>query len=89
MTPTLENILIKVKNLPPKEQDRLANVIHEFTYQSGAHDTLLKDLENPDYQAYIEAELVKGQADLEAGRVAPLGTALSDMKDQFKAKHGL
>jgi len=89
MTPTLEHILVKVKSLPPREQDRLASVITEFTYQSGEHETLLKELENADYQAHLEAELAKGQADLKAGRIEPIGQALRDMKERFKSEHGL
>jgi len=89
MTPTLETILVKVKSLPPQEQDRLASVITEFTYQSGEHETLLKELENTDYQAHLEAELAKGQADLKAGRTTPMGQALGDMKERFKSENGL
>ena len=89
MTPTLETILVKVKSLPPQEQDRLASVITEFTFQSGEHETLLQELENADYQAYLAAELAKGQADLKAGRIEPIGEALQEMKARFKSEHGL
>ena len=88
MNATLEKALTNAHTLSSENQSRLAGLINEFIEQMSI-DTLEADLCDPQYRAYVEAELALSEQDLQDGNYAPLKEALAPLKSAFIAKHGL
>ena len=89
MNRTLEAKLAEAATLPEVEQARLAEFMGDFIEGVKGAAQFERDMEDPNYRAYVEDGVAKGVADLEAGRFAPAREVLPSILAKFKGEHGL
>ena len=89
MNQTLEKCITRMRDLPNTTQAQLANVIGELIDDIRGGAQFEDDMKDPAYRAYVEKALAEGEADIAAGRCAPIGEVFGDIERDFKATHGL
>lgn len=89
MNRALEDKMVEAATLPEVEQARLAVFMGDYIEGVKGAAQFQRDMEDPDYRAYVEEGVAKGVADLKAGRFAPAREALPQIIAKFKGEHGL
>lgn len=89
MNQTLAARLAEAQKLPEADQARLAEFVGDFIDSAKSADQFAADMRDPSYRAYVEGALAEGEADIQAGRYAPIEDVFDPMVKNFKAKHGL
>lgn len=89
MNQTLAACLAEAQKLSEADQSRLAEFVGDFIDSAKSADQFAENMKNSGYRAYVEGALAEGEADVQAGRYAPIEDVFDPMVKNFKAKHGL
>ena len=81
----LERAFAQVRKLPADARERVRLVLDEMLADAASE----RDLEDPEYRAYVEQALEEAEEDYKAGRYAPLDEAVGRVLKDFAKRHGV
>lgn len=81
----LERTFEQVRKLPPEARERVRLVLDEMLAEAEADCG--RDLDDPEYRAYVEQALEEAEEDYKAGRYSPLNEAIDRVLKDFARRH--